>query len=92
MRRFVLVLVAGQLVGCRDAVQPTVSTEPAAADPVASAPYTLVDLGTLGGYTEAAAINDAGQVAGTGWTPSGTQHAFLWSAGEMRDQIGRAHV
>jgi len=85
MRRFVLVLVAGQLVGCRDAVQPTVSTEPAAADPVPSAPYTFVDLGSLGGYTEAAAINDAGQVVGWGWTASGTQHAFFWDAGVMRD-------
>ena len=84
MRSFVLVLAVGLLVSCRDAVQPTAPAE-AAATAAASAPYTFVDLGSLGGYTEAAAINDAGQVVGWGWTASGTQHAFFWDAGVMRD-------
>jgi probable HAF family extracellular repeat protein len=44
---------------------------------------TLYDLTTLippdSGWSlvEANAINDAGQIAGTGWSPSGGQHGFL---------------
>ena len=84
MQRFVLVLAAGLLASCRDAMQP-IAPAAVAANAPASAPYTFVDLGTLGGYTEAAAINDVGQVAGSGWTAGGTQHAFFWGGGVLRD-------
>lgn len=67
----------------------------AASGPVASADiqYTVTDLGTLGGtYSEAAAINDAGQVVGTasiGFDASHIvefPHAFVWSpSGGMTD-------
>jgi len=83
MHRFILVLSAGLLASCRDALQLTAPAAVAAA--AGSAPYSFVDLGTLGGYTEAAAISDLDQVAGSGWTAAGTQHAFLWAAGVMRD-------
>jgi probable HAF family extracellular repeat protein len=35
--------------------------------------------------TEASAINDAGEVVGTGYFTSGTFHAFLYSGGKMTD-------
>jgi len=44
---------------------------------------TLYDLGTLipvnsgWGLVRADAINEAGQIAGTGWSPSGGQHGYL---------------
>ncbi len=84
MHRFLLVVVAGLLVSCRDAAQPTVPAEVAAA-PAASAPYTFLDLGSLEGYTEAAAINDAGQVVGRSATASGELRAFRWTDGTMED-------
>jgi probable HAF family extracellular repeat protein len=45
------------------------------------------DLGTLGGTsTDAYAINNLGQVAGTSSTATGERHAFLWTPGQgMRD-------
>lgn len=47
---------------------------------------TLRDLGTLGGPSSAAAaINDAGQVAGTSFIDADIEHAFLYSEGVMRD-------
>ena len=46
-------------------------------------PYTLTDLGTLGGgSTQAYALNDAGQVVGYSTGSVGTR-AFLWQAGTM---------
>jgi len=47
---------------------------------------TIRNLGSLGGgYTEVTAINDAGDVAGTALTPSGEQHAFVYTGGRMID-------
>lgn len=47
---------------------------------------TVKTLGSLGGgYTEVTALNDAGDVAGTALTPSGEQHAFVWTQGRMID-------
>lgn len=44
------------------------------------------DLGTLGGpSSSAAAINDAGQIAGTSFIDADLEHAFLYSEGVMRD-------
>ena len=49
--------------------------------------YTITDLGTLGGgFAEARAINDVGQVVGLSETAAGEQHAFVWTAaGGMKD-------
>ncbi len=48
--------------------------------------FTIVDLGTLGGWTATAHdINEAGQVVGAADTPSGYRHAYLWEDGVMTD-------
>jgi probable HAF family extracellular repeat protein len=49
-------------------------------------PYSITDLGTLGG-TDAtpAGINDPGQVVGVSTTATGDTHAFLWQPGRMTD-------
>jgi probable HAF family extracellular repeat protein len=49
---------------------------------------TMIDLGSLGGpsgASEAFAINDAGEIAGTTSVAGGRQHAFLWQGGVMMD-------
>jgi probable HAF family extracellular repeat protein len=47
---------------------------------------SLIDLGTLGGaFSDAVAINDAGQVVGVSETASGQLHGFLWHNGMMTD-------
>jgi len=44
-------------------------------------PYTVIDLGTLGGTSSAAtAINATGQVTGSATTSNGAEHAFLYSS------------
>jgi len=43
-------------------------------------------LGTLGGSTSVAyGINDSGQVVGSAFTSTSSQHAFLYSNGTMND-------
>jgi probable HAF family extracellular repeat protein len=45
----------------------------------------MTDLGTLGGFSGAEAINAAGQVVGWSDDVLGRQHAFLWEDGTMTD-------
>jgi len=62
-------------------------TFPMAAPPVAPAAqprYTVTDLGTLGGASEAFAISNNGKVAGRFSTGMSTYQAFLWEDGVMR--------
>jgi probable HAF family extracellular repeat protein len=51
-------------------------------------PYTITDLGTLGGTSEANAINEDGWVAGTSAVALDVFHAFLCRNGTMTD-LGR---
>src|SRR5687768_16005255 len=49
-------------------------------------PYTLIDLGTLGGGSaQANDMNDAGQITGYAIDSSGRSRAFLWDDGHMAD-------
>ena len=53
---------------------------------LATAQYSAVDLGTLGGvFSVAHDINKRGQIVGRASLPSGEQHAFLWENGAMQD-------
>ncbi|MGH8319124.1 MAG: hypothetical protein ACREUL_14300 [Steroidobacteraceae bacterium] len=52
----------------------------------AASPYTLTDLGTLGGDTSGGlGINDSGEVTGYSTTSGGLQHAFLYNGSSMTD-------
>jgi probable HAF family extracellular repeat protein len=55
--------------------------------PISQGPrFTLTDLGTLGGSSSmASSINDLAQAAGNSLTVTGSEHAFLFSAGQMTD-------
>ena len=49
-------------------------------------PYTLIDLGTLGGLSaQANDMNDAGQIAGYATNSSNWTRAFLWDNGHIAD-------
>jgi probable HAF family extracellular repeat protein len=55
----------------------------------ATAGFTAVDLGTLGGqHSTAQAINDAGQVVGWSHIPAGNTHAFSWTQGGGMVDLG----
>jgi probable HAF family extracellular repeat protein len=46
----------------------------------------MQNLGTLGGlWSQGYAINNKRQATGIAYLPNGDAHAFLWSAGQMRD-------
>jgi probable HAF family extracellular repeat protein len=52
----------------------------------AAVPYTVTDIGTMGGASSVAHdVNNAGQVVGYSLMPGGIYHAFLWQDGTMRD-------
>jgi probable HAF family extracellular repeat protein len=47
---------------------------------------SMIDLGSLGGSSEAFGINQSGKVVGGSYLPDGTTfHGFLWNAGVMSD-------
>jgi probable HAF family extracellular repeat protein len=75
MHRMISSLVCAVLAwGCAVTVQ---------AEPL---PFTVTDLGTLGGnYSWASKINNNGQITGAARTPAGPMHAFLWDSGVMTD-------
>ncbi len=51
-------------------------------------PYTLTDLGTLGGSGSTAnAINNSGQVVGSSYVPNNVERAFLYSGGVMHSLL-----
>jgi probable HAF family extracellular repeat protein len=58
----------------------------ASATPLAQAQWRTTYLGDLGGgFSGVSALNAAGQVVGTSYTPGGNSHAFIWEAGRMSD-------
>ena len=76
VQRLVRLVVAAHLIAAGLLVG-----SPAAA---ATDGYTVVDLGTLGGVgSTAAAVNEAGDVAGTSNTSWGEPHGFFWADGVM---------
>jgi probable HAF family extracellular repeat protein len=89
-RNFMLpaALLAGLSLACRDesptATGPSAGPAPAAA--AMAAPYTIKNLGTLGGINSRAfAINNMGETVGWSEIRSGQRHAFLYRAGVMHD-------
>ncbi len=52
----------------------------------ATVEYTITNLGTLGGnMSDAAGINDSGQITGTSRVADGDKHAFFYDGGIMTD-------
>ena len=86
-----IVLAAAVLAGCSQPTDPGRVLAMAVASRN-SAPYKILDLGTLGypgpfgdaPRSTALAVNQRGQVVGWAQLPAGT-HAFLWQDGSMRD-------
>jgi probable HAF family extracellular repeat protein len=53
---------------------------------LAGSPYTVTELGTLGGAESAAfGLNDSNQVVGWSLANNGETHAFIWTKGVMTD-------
>ncbi|MCH7925062.1 MAG: hypothetical protein IIC51_05970, partial [Planctomycetes bacterium] len=74
VRLSVIILVFGALAGAAAAPGPFVPH------------YTIIDLGTLGGFSSVAlGINELGQVCGGADRSDGRRRAFLWTDGEMID-------
>jgi probable HAF family extracellular repeat protein len=75
-------------VSCKDATGNEATTAARVTAPISPASHkvTEIGLGSLGGgWTDARAINDRGQVVGASATPDGYSHAFLWEKGIMTD-------
>jgi probable HAF family extracellular repeat protein len=76
------------LAACEpESTAPGPAAEPSAAVAAATATYTAIDLGTLGGaVSEAAAVNNSGQVVGSSFTSGDSLvRAFIWQNGVMKD-------
>ena len=82
MKRFAFHAVALlSIAACNEPTRPVASGSPQP-DPAVGpgSPYTVTDIGNLGGtFTQAFRINEAGQVIGGSTTASGDLHAFLWT-------------
>src|SRR5947209_8744356 len=71
--------------GIRTGLLVVAGTLSLAARSIASASYTVTDLGIAVPY-DGMALNDAGQVVGAYYPGSGsTPHAFVWSKGQYAD-------
>jgi probable HAF family extracellular repeat protein len=56
------------------------------AQPTTAQQYAIIDLGTLGGESsQAAGLNNLGEVVGSAQTPDGASHAFLYRNAQMFD-------
>lgn len=65
-----LIVCLAFVAALAEVVQPSAAQSP---------PYTITDLGTLGGaFSEAAGVNNSGQVAGESDVSGGIIHAFIW--------------
>jgi probable HAF family extracellular repeat protein len=79
-----IIALAGWGCAPEAAVEPTAEPD---LDLATTATYTIRDLGTLpgGSDAEAFAINNAGVVVGWSGVAGGKWHAFVWKSGVMRD-------